>query len=79
MQRSATTRAASPESLAQEWFAAYAQESADEEGDADAFIRRLRDVAEGTVVGSDARQAFALLLERLRAADVDLDMEDERR
>ena len=79
MQASEKQEVLSPESLAVEWFEAYERESAAEDGDAEAFIARVRDIAETAEIGAVARPALTLFLERLRLADLDRGVEEDQR
>lgn len=65
-----------PVTLSEEWYASYQRELFDESGDADALLTSYHEEAEMSLPDSTARRALALLLERIREEDADLELVD---
>jgi hypothetical protein len=67
---------ASAPALASEWYDSFQREALADDGDPEAFISSVREVAEQAGPESSPHKAFALFVERLREDDIDLE-EDE--
>lgn len=65
-----------PSALSAEWYAAYRNELFDENGDPDGLLSTYREEAEASLPDSVARKALALLMERIREEDADLELDD---
>lgn len=65
-----------PAGLSAEWYSAYQRELFAESGDPDGLLASYREEAEMSQPGSTPRKALALLMERIRDEDADLQLDD---